>query len=529
MNILKNYITIILLGLMLSFSKESKGQCSNPAWTPCYPTPGCTWVIGDICSFSGKDWQLGSTAQGWRIPGSLTGSFYWVEISDPCAGLLKPSVEATLVRANYCTTSFGIGKISSNGGATITRRGFVYGESSPPTVENDLVLLDASTAVGDEFEGLMENLTPETDYYVRTYAENSEGITYGTQASFTTRATSDCVTGCDLACDMTTPGLYNPTNSELDNTYGVITVDDTLCITEDRSYGGGAVNGMIKICNGAVLTISGSMLVNTSEVAGNLGQIVYEGCNEKIDGSGSYSGSQIFPNTSLPDPKQMISYCGTCNDNDTAQFVDLDNNNSIYMWGATCRPTSTLILPLPVELISFSANIHEEGVLLEWSTGAEINNSHFEIELSYDGVNWFKIGLVEGSGNSTQNIDYKFLDNSASEGLQYYRLKQVDFDNSFQYSTVKHVSFDKESDKPTSFIAFQNQNNQVEVQAKFNGMGEAYLIDTKGRIVETQTFVSTNKNGTKLTFQNTSLANGVYFVKIKSGNALLGQKVQILK
>ena len=380
----------------------------------------------------------------------------------------------------------------------------------------------------------MENLTPETDYYVRTYAENSEGRTYGTQASFTTRATSECVTGCELACDMTTPGLYNPTNSELETTYSTIGVEDTICITENRSYAGNNVNGMLKVCNGAILTISGAMVVYTSENGpGFNGQVVYEGCNEKIEGAGSYSGSKYAGTLGNPedhDPKQMISYCGLCDEGERSQFIELNGGDlSTFLWSATCRPTTTLLVPLPVELISFSANIHEEGVLLEWSTGAEINNSHFEIELSFDGVNWFKIGLVEGSGNSTQNIDYKFLDNSASEGLQYYRLRQVDFDNSFQYSTVKHVSFDKENDKPTSFIAFQNQNNQVEVQAKFNGMGEAYLIDTRGRIVETQTFVSTNKNGTKLTFQNTSLANGVYFVKIKSGNALLGQKVQILK
>ncbi|MFT4899381.1 MAG: hypothetical protein ACI9U0_001176 [Flavobacteriales bacterium] len=529
MSILKNYITVLFLGLLLSFSKKVNAQntldCSYPEWTPCYPS--CTWVAGDICSYDDKDWQLGSTGQNFRAPGSQIGSAYWVEISDPCTGLLKPSVEATLVRANYCTTSFGVGYISTNGGAIITARGFVYGTSGNPTLEDDLVLLDAGNTIGDEFEGLMENLTPETDYYVRTYATNSEGTTYGTQATFTTRASADCVSDCNLACDVTTPGLYNPSVAALNTTYSTIGVGDTLCITEDRTYSGNVVRGMLKVCNGATLTISGSMNVQTSENGpGFNGQIVYEGCNETINGSGAYQGDKISGTIDDVDVKQMISYCGTCDENDQSQFINLDDQNQIHLWGATCRPTSTLLLP--VELISFSASLHEQGVLLEWSTGSEINNSHFEIESSYDGVNWFKIGISQGAGNSIETNNYSFIDNGAQEGSLYYRLKQVDFDRTAHYSNIKYFSFD-ESQKQKGFIAFQNSNDQIEIQAKFSGMGEAHLIDTRGRIVEIQTFISTNKSGTKLTFNTTDLATGVYFVKIKSGNALLGEKVQVVK
>ena len=523
MSTLKNYITVLLLGLLLSFSKETSAQCSNPAWNSAN-----TYSAGDIVSNGGSDWTAGGTAnQYFWEPSSGAGSFGWTILSVTCAGPSAPFVDATLVRANYCTTSFGIGRISSDGDATITRRGFVYGTSSLPTIENDLVLVDASTAVGDEFEGLMENLTPETDYYVRTYAENTEGITYGTQATFTTKATSDCVADCDLACDVTTPGLYNPSVAALNTTYSTIGVGDTLCITEDRTYSGNVVRGMLKVCNGATLTISGSMNVQTSENGpGFNGQIVYEGCNETINGAGAYQGDKISGTIDDVDVKQMISYCGTCDENDQSQFINLDDQNQIHLWGATCRPTSTLLLP--VELISFSASLHEQGVLLEWSTGSEINNSHFEIESSYDGVNWFKIGISQGAGNSIETNNYSFIDNSAQEGSLYYRLKQVDFDRTAHYSNIKYFSFD-ESQKQKGFIAFQNSNDQIEIQAKFSGMGEAHLIDTRGRIVEIQTFISTNKSGTKLTFNTTDLATGVYFVKIKSGNALLGEKVQVVK
>jgi len=529
MSFLKNYITVLLLGLILSFSNEVNSQntldCSYPEWIDCHPS--CTWVAGDICSYDDKDWQLGSTGQGFREPGSQIGSPYWVEISDPCTGLTKPSVEATLVRANYCTTSFGIGEISSNGGATITRRGFVYGTTSLPTIENDLVLVDASTAVGDEFEGLMDNLTPETDYYVRTYAENTEGITYGTQAAFTTRATSDCVADCDLACDMSDSKWLDPDSTEWTTTaFKTIGIDDTVCITQDVNITSSIIlYGMFKMCNNATVTLTGGIDVQTKTLTNPnfRGQVVYEGCNEIFDGIGSYTGEYLNP-PGIYDPIQMISYCGTCDEQDESQFFK--PSVATAYWNATCRPTSTLLLP--VELIAFDVSLHEEGVLLEWLTGSETNNSHFEIESSYDGVNWFKIGISQGAGNSIETNNYSFIDNGAQKGSLYYRLKQVDFDGTSYYSNIKYFSFE-ESQKQKGFIAFQNSNDQIEIQAKFNGMGEALLVDARGRIVEIRTFISTNKSGTQLTFNSTDLATGVYFVKIKSGNALLGEKVQVLK
>ena len=60
-------------------------------------------------------------------------------------------------------------------------------------------------------------------------------------------------------------------------------------------------------------------------------------------------------------------------------------------------------------------------------------------------------------------------------------------------------------------------------------MGEALLYDSRGKLIEFKTFISTNNSGTNIKFNTVDLAEGVYFVKIKSGNALLGDKVQIIK
>ena len=99
-----------------------------------------------------------------------------------------------------------------------------------------------------------------------------------------------------------------------------------------------------------------------------------------------------------------------------------------------------LATSLPVELISFDANsIDNENVKLSWSTASEISNSHFEVERSEDGERFSTLDIVMGNGNSNTKQDYGFIDEKPMQGLNYYRLKQVDFDGAFEYSEIKVV------------------------------------------------------------------------------------------
>lgn len=506
--------------LFIFIANKNIAQCLQPAWDITQ-----TYYKDDIVNYNGDDWILGWDGNGSFVPGSRSGVYEW-NSTGTCASISPPTLESTQVRGTYCTTSFGIGNIISDNGATITARGFVFGLTTNPNLNDDAVLLDAGTGTGDEFEGLLDNLTPETTYYIKTYATNSKGTSYGTETSFTTRATADCEPNCVLACDMTDAGLLDPSESTWANPSFSTSEDDTICVTQDVEITATIIlDGMLKVCNGAKITLTGGINIRRGYSGSSFkGQIVYEGCGEIFDGVGSYVGETT--NGSDHDPTQMISYCGTCVNDDESQFLQLQTDPA--EWAATCRPTSTLLTPLPVELTKFTVQKDKNGGLLNWTTNSEINNSHFEIEFSYDGVNWSTIGIVQGAGNSFEINTYQFTHNEIGSGVHYYRLKQIDFDGTKSYSNVKHLSFDNKS-KPKSFIAFQNQNNKVEVQALFNGMGEAFLIDTRGKIVEQMTFISTNKSGLNLEFNSINLTKGIYFVKIKSDNALLGEKVQILK
>ena len=114
-------------------------------------------------------------------------------------------------------------------------------------------------------------------------------------------------------------------------------------------------------------------------------------------------------------------------------------------------------IPLPIQLTSFDPSILSNAVQLQWTTASEINNDFFTIERSTDANNWNAIGVVKGAGNSSNNIDYSWMDNTPVSGDSYYRLKQTDFDGKSTYSAVKTVKFTKTENIYLYQIAGNNQ------------------------------------------------------------------------
>jgi hypothetical protein len=96
--------------------------------------------------------------------------------------------------------------------------------------------------------------------------------------------------------------------------------------------------------------------------------------------------------------------------------------------------------PLPVQLVSFTGQQQNGVNFLDWVTATEFNVSHFEVERSTDGISFSKIGSVEAAGNSTATRTYQFPDRTAPAGGNYYRLRMVDLDGSFEYSNVVYLS-----------------------------------------------------------------------------------------
>ncbi|MCP3932051.1 MAG: T9SS type A sorting domain-containing protein [Bacteroidetes bacterium] len=118
-------------------------------------------------------------------------------------------------------------------------------------------------------------------------------------------------------------------------------------------------------------------------------------------------------------------------------------------WAKVATALGNLIscVALPVELINFNASLNNENVLLTWKTASEQNNRGFYIERGQllkssstnNQITWKSLGFVESDGFSFETKTYAFTDESPLAGINYYRLKQVDFDDSFEYSNIRVV------------------------------------------------------------------------------------------
>lgn len=112
---------------------------------------------------------------------------------------------------------------------------------------------------------------------------------------------------------------------------------------------------------------------------------------------------------------------------------------------------------IPVELTSFTGAATQDGILLNWTTATELNNQGFDIERSVNAQSWEKVGYVPGFGTTTEPKSYSFLDQNVTNGVYTYRLKQIDFDGSFNYSPEVVVEVFEAA--PSDFNLFQNYPN----------------------------------------------------------------------
>jgi Secretion system C-terminal sorting domain len=92
---------------------------------------------------------------------------------------------------------------------------------------------------------------------------------------------------------------------------------------------------------------------------------------------------------------------------------------------------------VPVIFTSYDVRCSDKGVILNWTTASEQNSDKFEIQRSANGIDWKTISNVSAAGNSNSASNYKYLD--VNNGLSFYRIRQVDIDGRFTYTTIKQT------------------------------------------------------------------------------------------
>ena len=240
----------------------------------------------------------------------------------------------------------------------------------------------------------------------------------------------------------------------------------------------------------------------------------------------------ITPNTQPSSGNYNITLSaplGSSAANDFA-IIKREGNYSFYNWTVAGTPQSSSVnagvvtasatgitsfsqfaigeLPttLPVKLTKFVAKAESTSVLLTWETATELNSDKFIVERSNDGNLFLPVGDIKAKGSSTQQISYSLRDKNPQGGMNYYRLKQVDLDGSFEYSNIVPVKF---SLSATSVKTYPNPASEW---LHFNG-----VANKKAKV--NWYSISGQKTATSILENNktnvpTQLSNGLYIIKI---------------
>jgi photosystem II stability/assembly factor-like uncharacterized protein len=285
------------------------------------------------------------------------------------------------------------------------------------------------------------------------------------------------------------------------------------------------------------------------------------------------AGIKILRKNGLPGDPGNFEQIGTAEWN-VYQYVDSNVVvDSTYTYGImayniygnsdTSNLASITVLPVPVELISFTGRTVDDDVVLEWRTATETNNKGFEVERSNPPLNpssslldptesndlpggemwiWEDIGFVKGNGTTTEMHSYSYTDKNLSPGKYVYRLKQIDFDGSYEYSKEAEVNVTA----PLVFLLEQNYPNPFNpvttikysiprsTSSPLPGGGRGGLVtlkvyNTLGEEVATLVNEHQSAGRYEVKFNGSNLPSGVYIYRLSSGRYSSAKKLLLLK
>jgi len=171
---------------------------------------------------------------------------------------------------------------------------------------------------------------------------------------------------------------------------------------------------------------------------------------------------------------------------------------------------------LPIELISFNANLFSGLVEVDWATATETDNDFFEIQRSGDGLNWEVIEVVDGAENSSSLISYAIEDRAPLLGLSYYRLKQVDMNGAFSYSDTRVISNGEFFTNQQMLILQTGSGYQQNVVIYFSeaqsGPVSIYIAAINGGVIYSQTLNLDDQKWVVISIKQ-DISSGIYFIK----------------
>lgn len=287
---------------------------------------------------------------------------------------------------------------------------------------------------------------------------------------------------------------------------------NTLTSADEMVIQAGAVITVVGIVtlNAIKLTVFGTLYIHTPAIAGKLNMpensaiILFEvgstlGCTD--DGTtsascGPASGSQIRVGTGGSKYIYKGSEIDDVDDLPKPSFLDNTGGS------------------LPVDLIFFTVTTVEKAIILNWATASEENFNHFVIEKSSDAEEFYSIGKLTSKGDEGQFTEYYFFDEAPLKGLNYYRLKAVDWDGTFVNHAIISIRF--EGDFKEDILVYPNPitDNHITIRSNFDfEFAKVRIIDVQGN-----EYLNSIQYYPSFGYQlPNNLGKGVYFVEFNTG------------
>jgi hypothetical protein len=275
------------------------------------------------------------------------------------------------------------------------------------------------------------------------------------------------------------------------------------------------------------------------------------------DNSGE-EGFKIYRKAIIPNQQTFYKLIGTVS-NSTTQFLDTtvfpesEYGYRVFAFnicGSSGSDTLTITVPIPVELVSFTAEIDDIVVTLFWQTATETNNLGFEVQRLQNSKieklqEWKTIAFVPGFGTTTEPRSYSFVDEDVATGKYKYRLKQIDLDGSFEYSQ----EVEAEVKAPNVFSLEQNYPNPfnpttkikytipvVETHRDASLLVTLKVYDILGNEVATLVNEEQEPGVYEVEFSTESsfrlvrnLTSGIYFYQLRAGEFNQTKKMILLR
>ena len=319
---------------------------------------------------------------------------------------------------------------------------------------------------------------------------------------------------------------FNNTTGAITNPRNINNCDHEFSFSPDSRFLYGESSGMNFRMYQFDITLGSAAAINGSRI--NIGKLPESNINGKQIGPDGkiyigHAGKKFLSVIHCPNASGV-----DCNLDSAAIPLDsvcgMGLPNFIDAWFASNDSCGS---PVPVNFTDFSGYSDGDRNILKWITAMETNNESYTIQRSEDNRKYENIGMVTGSGNSTERRQYDFIDDNPPVGLNYYRLKQTDFDGTSTLSNVISIFTGDDQSITLSPNPAVNDLNIV-LNGTFDENIQLTIINVLGQKVYERA-ITTDKSNTKISVSTGNFTGGVYRAIIHSEDATTVMKTFMVK